>query len=392
MGDTQVKINDKENIEELSGDLSNTNEEDKLMHSVLENDKETIDDGKLISDAINQGLGSFIPDMMYEQLVRNYKTAKQIYGETIIRELTGYDPDYVEKNINVPEFKKKIQENINKKVKDLKKKKLLDAEGITEKGLHLASLVMYVQELDNLIPKGFYGDKIHKKSFIYGERENISSYKKGDKYRDIELRKSIKTAVRRSHTDLKSEDLRVSQRKGKGQIHIVYALDSSGSMKGKKIETAKKAGIALSYKAINNHDKVGLIVFGSEIEKTITPTLDFPLILREIVSVRTTGQTDIAKMIENSLGLFPETNVTKHLIILTDALATAGDDPENQTIKSCSVARSKNITISVAGINLDREGKKLAEEMTRIGEGRLYNVKNLEELDKIILEDYYAFS
>ena len=108
--------------------------------------------------------------------------------------------------------------------------------------------------------------------------------------------------------------------------------------------------------------------------------------------MRTTGQTDIAKMIENSLGLFPETNVTKHLIILTDALATAGDDPENQTIKSCSVARSKNITISVAGINLDREGKKLAEEMTRIGEGRLYNVKNLEELDKIILEDYYAFS
>ena len=37
-----------------------------------------------------------------------------------------------------------------------------------------------------------------------------------------------------------------------------------------------------------------------------------------------------------------------------------------------------------------KTAKKLAEKIVQLGEGRLYIVKNLEELDKIILEDYYS--
>ena len=44
---------EREDIEELSGKLSFQKVEKKLMHSVLENDKETIDKGKLIRATIN---------------------------------------------------------------------------------------------------------------------------------------------------------------------------------------------------------------------------------------------------------------------------------------------------------------------------------------------------
>ena len=93
-----------EPIEELSGKLAKQKKEDKLMHSVLENDKDTIDNGKLLGESINQNLSSFVPDLIFRNLVNDYKLAKQLYGEFIIRKLTGYDPRFVEKNLKIPEF------------------------------------------------------------------------------------------------------------------------------------------------------------------------------------------------------------------------------------------------------------------------------------------------
>ena len=45
-------------------------------------------------------------------------------------------------------------------------------------------------------------------------------------------------------------------------------------------------------------------------------------------------------------------------------------------------------TISLIGIKLNTKAKKLAEKITNIGQGNFYLVKDLEELDKIVLEDY----
>ena len=76
--------------------------------------------------------------------------------------------------------------------------------------------------------------------------------------------------------------------------------------------------------------------------------------------------------------------------MLTDALPTKGDEPEKSTIEEASIARSKGITISLIGINLDDKGKKVAEKIVELGEGRLYVVRNSENVDKVVLEDYYS--
>ena len=104
IGSERLELKEISHAEELTGKLSFQQLEDKFMHSVLENDKKIIDSGKLISDAINQGMSSFSPDLMFEQLVKNYTLAKQIYGESIIRLVSGYEPDYVKKNAGIPEF------------------------------------------------------------------------------------------------------------------------------------------------------------------------------------------------------------------------------------------------------------------------------------------------
>lgn len=376
-------------IDELSGKLSRQSEEDKLMHSVLEGDEETVEDGKLINDSINYGLGSFTPDMIFEGLVNNYQMTKQIVGESILRELTGYDPSYIEKNLALPEFKKILREKITEKVEKLKEKGLVDKNGIvTRTGIRLASLILYCEELDNLIPKGF-GEKADHKRSDYGDCSDYDKYRH-QRYRDIAVRQSIKTAVRRGHATLLSDDLKVFEREKKGKISIVYAMDSSGSMKGAKLETAKKAGIALAYKAVSEKNRAGLIIFDSEVRKVIPPTRNFLELLEELTVARAGLQTDLRNVVEKAMEIFPKSSETRHLVLLSDALPTKGDDPASDTLKAVSTARNQGITTSLIGIDLDDEGTRLAKKIAEVGNGRFYKVRDLKQLDKVILEDYYS--
>jgi len=382
------KFSKLEKAEELSGKLSKQQKENKLMHSVLESDKEIIEEGKLLTESVNQNLSSFVPDLIFKNLVNDYKLAKQLYGEVIIRKLTGYDPGFVEKNIKIPEFREELKKNIEENIKKLKQKDLLNKGGeITDQGLKLSSLILYTEELDKLRIKGL-GEKKEKKKDIYGDKKDYVPYKK-TRYRDIAVRQSVKTAIRRQHTQLLKEDLRIFERQKKGGISIIYALDASGSMKGEKIGVGKRAGVALAYKVINEKNKVGLIVFGEDVKKIVPPTLDFDDILRSITSIRARAETDIAKTVQKAIELFGASKETKHLILLTDVLPTKGKKPEEETLRAVSIARDQDITISVVGINLDKQGEKLAKRIIEISDGRLYTVKNLEVLDTVILEDYY---
>ncbi len=377
--------------EELTGKLSKQNVEDKLMHSVLENDKKTIEEGKLIKDSINQGISSFVPDMMFEQLCKSYSMAESIFGESLLKLLTGYNPSYIKKNIHIPEFQRELKKKIAEKIEELKDKNLIDDDNrFSEKGIELASLVLYREELDNIIPRGMLGEKIHKKYSVYGDAKDVKQFKRSDRYRDLALKSSIKLAIRRNHRELAEQDLKTLERHSRGSIYIVYGIDASGSMKGKKIDTCKKAGVALAYKAIEEKNKVGLIVFGTDVKEVIAPTDDFRLLLREITKIMASKETNITKTIEKAVELFPAKEVTKHLILLTDALPTIGKNPEEEVLEACSKARSNKITISVIGINLDKKGEELAKKIVEIGEGRLYVCKDLEDMDKIVLEDYYG--
>ena len=388
--DKQQQIHEKEEIEELTGKLSFQKVEKKLMHSVLENDKETIEKGKLIRDCINQGLNSFTPDLVYQQLVKNYSMAKHIFGPSLLKLATGYNSDYIKKNINIPEFQKELRFRIEKNIERLKEQGLLEKDNeISEKGIELASLVIYFEELDKIMPKGILGQKIYKKASIYGSKEDVRNYKKDDRYKDIAIKKSAKLAIRRGHGKLQEKDLMVYERQSRGQSYIVYAMDASGSMKGAKIDACKRAGIALAYKAIDEKDKVGLIVFGSEIKTLVEPTQDFSFLIKSITSARASKETDLVATLKKSIELFPNENITKHLILITDALPTIGKEPEKETLQECSIARNKGITISLIGINLNEKGRKLAEKIVELGKGRLYIVKNIENIDKIVLEDYY---
>lgn len=382
-----LELKDGEKIDELDGSMSKDPDDRRMMRSVLENDKQTIDDGKLVSEMVNHSVG-FTPDIAFSNLVKDYKLAEQIYGESFLRQITGYDARFLKKNLPLPEFRRDLKERIIERYDQLKKKKLVDKEGqVTEQGIKLGGLVLYMQELENLTAKG-YGKKAQKKDEIYGEEVDIKTYARDDHYRDISVRKSIKSALRRQHVSITRDDMRTIIRNKKGKINIIYALDCSGSMKGKKLEMAKKAGIALMHRALSNKDKVGLVLFKSDVTEKIRPSEDFMHLLSKIAHAKAANETNLTQAVNDAISLFPPRHVTKHLIVLTDALPTVGEKPEKETLEAVSVAANANITLSVIGLDLDKKGTEFAKKIAELGKGRLYIARDLDNLDRFVLEDY----
>ncbi|MBI2575146.1 hypothetical protein HYV82_04650 [Candidatus Woesearchaeota archaeon] len=194
--DSSVNVKSYSTIEEFKGKLE-INLDRGLMRSVVENDKSTIDSGKLIADSINQGLSSFTVSSVFEQLIKNFSLAKSLFGSSVIRLLTGYDDEFVGRNIRLPEFQRELLKRLEEKIESLRQEGLIDRDGaITEKAVELASLILYTEELDKIAPRGSEG-RVQKTADPYGVKDEIKGFR-NERYRDIDLRKSVRKAVMRS--------------------------------------------------------------------------------------------------------------------------------------------------------------------------------------------------
>lgn len=381
-------VQDISYAEQVKGSLASNPTEKRLMRSVLEHDEQTIREGKLLAEALNRGIQSLTPNMLFEQMVANYKQAEQLFGKTLLREAAGYEPEYIERNIRIPEFRRELRSRLEKSFRRLREDQLLDKEGmLTEEAVTLAAALLYTEELDTIVAEGSGTERMRKKKDMYGLKEDIRDFHR-DRYRDLALRKTIRKAISRQHAALQREDLVSFERESKGKNCLIYAIDASGSMKGEKLGSAKRAGIALAFKAIEDHNRVGLIVFGEQVNAAIAPSNDFTKLLREIMRIQAAHRTDIAATIRKATELFPREKATKHVIIITDALPTAGKKPEQAALEAAMAARHQDITISVVGIRLDRRGEALASKIAEIGKGNLYGVQEEEELRRIVLQDY----
>ncbi len=386
-----IELKSWEKINETSGSLGSQSEEDKLMRSVLQNDKQSIEDGKLLEQGASQGINAFVPSSLFENIVQRYAIAKQLYGERLLQLLTGYSGGYLDRNRKIPEFQKELRRQIDSRINEMKERGLLDVQGApTVKGFTLAGLVLCGEELDKLSAHGLVGEYVSKKVALSGDMSGVRAYHQGDAYKNLALRQSVRSAARRSHTAIMPDDLRVVTRESKGSLSVVYGLDASASMKGDKLDIAKKAGVALAYRAISQKNKVGLVVFGSEIKNEVAPTTDFIHVVRSIASVSAGQQTNFASLIHSAIMLFPSNADKKLLMILTDALPTSGPAPEAETLHAVSLAKSAGIVISLVGIKLDKEGKLLAERIASMTNGRLYVVSSPAEADVVVLEEYDA--
>lgn len=378
--------------EQLDGKLESSpdNEKDKLASSVLDVDTNNIDDGMIVQEAFNQNLGSFMPDIMFEQMVKDFKNAKKLYGETIIRELSGYDPRFVEKNVKIPEFQRELKKRLKDSAEQLIDKGITTSTGVfTKEALLTAALYLIDEEYqEQKNQSSSLGEHVHFANDTFGEKSVVRPFLKGDHYKDIAMKQTIKQAIRRGRKEINVSDLQTFERESRQQINVIYALDTSGSMKGEKLKLAKKAGVALAHKAIKDNNQVGLILFGSDVEKKVPLTKELFEFVEPLTKITPGAETDIGLAIDQSIKLLEKAKGIKHIIILTDGLHTTSDDPKKTVLEEVGKALSQNISISIVGINLDEIGLDLAQSIVNMSKGKLHGVAESTDVGGIIIADY----
>ncbi len=373
-------------------DISKADEAEGSSRGGVGNKREgssDMDAATLITEIMGTGSAPFTPDMILAEMVKNYRNAERLFGRRLIRAFSGYDADYVKKNINISEFRKELKKRSRSLTLKMKEEGLVEKGEYTEKALLIAALSMLDDELKRLESLG-YG-KSNKRFVKEGEFKEYRGFTMNDRFRDMAFKQSIKMMARRGHKTLIPEDLKVKVKDDKEEVDIVLCVDSSASMKGEKIEKAKKAALALAYTTNLRGDSLGIVEFNSR-SVGVPPGGSFTDIIKWIASIQARGQTNIAEAMYRAISLLKKENGMKHIIMVTDALATAGQSPVEDALNAVYKIKAEQINLSIIGISLDKEGEKAARKMVEIGSGRLYSLNDASNLDVLLLEEYYSVS
>ncbi len=359
------------------------------MHTVIQADSDGIDHGRTVREAANHNVGAFTPDMAFNKIVNNYREAERLMGDTLIRELTGYDTDYIERNANIPEFQRELKDQIKQNVDELQRENIVDDNyNVTPQGNSLAAYHLILEELDELEGEGWIGDKESQQRFHTGDVQGFKRYTSSQPYRDISTRRTLKVAARRARDSIKPADLRLQNRRSEGNAEIIFCVDVSGSMTGAKLSAAKKAAVALSYKASVSNDDVGVVFFANGVRSIAPLGSDLDRVAEELVGVKPGGETDLGRGLEQALSMLGSSSGDQHIFLLTDALQTKGEVPERAVLPVVEQATRRSVDITVLGLNLDENGVRLAETIVDRSDGDLYRVENAEDTDRVVIEAY----
>jgi Ca-activated chloride channel family protein len=144
---------------------------------------------------------------------------------------------------------------------------------------------------------------------------------------------------------------------------VVFVLDRSGSMKGRKIEQAREA-LRFLIERLLPTDHFNIITFATDIER-MAPELVVasPAEIRRALAfagaIEAGGSTHIEAALSAAAALFAEGPRMRQVIFLTDGLPTAG---EQDAVKLARIVRERNPTkarIVAFGVGFDVNGALL---------------------------------
>ena len=156
-------------------------------------------------------------------------------------------------------------------------------------------------------------------------------------------------------------------------------LDSSLTMKGEKLQTAKEAAAAF-IDALSKNDKVAVISFNEDIQVLENFTGDFSLIKEAIMRVEAGGGTALYDAIYRASDMMKSSDARKVIILLSDGRdeSTSGLTPGSLHTFEESIDKALRNEVIVFSIGV---GKNLNREMD------FYDRKSLKEILEQLASD-----
>jgi uncharacterized protein YegL len=176
---------------------------------------------------------------------------------------------------------------------------------------------------------------------------------------------------------------------------VLFVLDTSGSMRGEKIEQARSA-IDYCLNHLNRGDRFNIITFGTEVRSFRNElTTQSPAALtsaREFVeSVVANGRTNIAGALEKALAGRAEAGRPRIMIFLTDGAPTSGELAPDKIVEQVKKANTSSTKIFVMGVGNDVNAH-LLDKLAELTDGSSEYVSPREELDAQIAALYDRLS
>ena len=174
---------------------------------------------------------------------------------------------------------------------------------------------------------------------------------------------------------------------------IIFALDKSGSMQGKKIEQAREA-LKYVLKNLNNRDYFSIITYDDKVsdftsehlqatEENIKKGLAFA------AGVVSSGGTDLNGALTRALDKIGALDAArpKYIIFLTDGLPTVGETDIDKIIKNVDEKVKANARIFTFGVGYD-VNTKLLDKVAMDSRGLPFYVAEKEDIEKSVSDLY----
>ena len=144
---------------------------------------------------------------------------------------------------------------------------------------------------------------------------------------------------------------------------VIFVLDRSGSMAGKKIEQARKA-LKSVLNNLRDDDLFNIIVYDDRVE-SFKPELErYRSHSREdaerfVGNIREGGSTNIDSALKTALGMVRDDSRPSYVLFLTDGLPTAGETQELKIADNCRQANSRRARLFCFGVGFDVNARLL---------------------------------
>ncbi len=345
------------------------------------------DEAELLNEMTNRDISGLNPSHLSRVILADVYSAEKSFGRRVIEMLTEANVRELKRMEGSFRFRSKLVTTINEKMKKLTREGLMGDDGLTTKGVELIALNAFFDEIET-IGKMKFGEHEGKKRGGDGQVVETRPYHKGDSYRAIDVRATLRVAASRGHGEIMKGDLRSNERTSSVSVDFAYVLDSSGSMKGAKMDAVKKAALALAYMGMQEGDRVSVVSFRKKAELIVHLTNDLMEIARRIAPLKPGKGTDLAAAIREGRLSLDESHKDKHMILISDAIPTEGVRPVQEALEEASLTASEDVTISVVGIGLDRDGERIAQEIAGIGDGSFYNIGDPSQIHAVMVEEH----
>lgn len=177
--------------------------------------------------------------------------------------------------------------------------------------------------------------------------------------------------------------------------NVVFVIDRSGSMSGKKIEQSRNA-LEFVLKNLREEDRFNIVIYDDRIESFSNEMLpcnkkNLDEAIKYVRMISAAGGTNIHDALSKGLSYFTHNETPNYLIFLTDGVPTSGTTNEQSIITNTEKVNTQKARLFCFGVGNDVNAR-LLDRLSQENGGRVEYVTPNQDVEAAVASLFNAIS